>query len=262
VSLNHYSEPTLHPQLIEYIRSAVTKGLRVRLHTNASLLDDDKLAALAELRDSVYIVVNLPTIVEQEFERVVGAKLYKRVLRNIRALADAGVPLSLSINAPIAARAATVAKINTALGERLGEQVSWPTDDRTGLIQLGMYAEPVTHRGPLAGCLYALRSVNIAFDGSVFLCCQDFDQQYVAGNIRDEPLRAILAGERMAELRGHVFGVTDAPDDFICRRCSWTSSRRPGSELRVGAGRRRARALLTEETTLSDKTAALLESAR
>ena len=40
----------------------------------------------------------------------------------------------------------------------------------------------------------------------------------------DEPLKAIVEGERMAGLRRTIFGRDEATDSFICTRCSQTCS--------------------------------------
>ncbi|MEM6990609.1 MAG: radical SAM/SPASM domain-containing protein [Myxococcota bacterium] len=258
VSLHHYSEPTLHREFTAFVGLAVARGLRVRVHTNATGLDEAGVEALAAAGRSVQLVVNLPSIDREAYERIVGARLYDRACRNLRALADAGVALSLSINAPTEGRASVLAQINAALGERIGAQVAWPTDDRAGLVQLGAYAPSVSHRGRLSGCTYALRQINIGYDGRVFLCCQDYDQRYVAGNVARQSLREILDGPAMSTLRGRVFGVDDAPDDFICRRCAWTSAR---SGLRIGGGAHVLVARLGDDVRLSDDVAAMLRGA-
>jgi hypothetical protein len=35
----------------------------------------------------------------------------------------------------------------------------------------------------------------------------------------------VLGGERIAQMRRWAYGVEDAPDDFLCRRCEFALGR-------------------------------------
>ncbi|NBD12969.1 radical SAM/SPASM domain-containing protein [Corallococcus silvisoli] len=243
ISLNHYSEPTLDPMLIERVRLAKEYGLQVRLHTNGSLLTVEKIRALAEL-GNVILVINLPSVERAEYERVTGTKLFDRVLANLRAIHEHGLPARLSVNSPRESSDENVRRINEMFAAMFGDSVAWPTDNRAGLLKKDEYAADVQHLGRLSGCTYALNQINVAHDGKVFLCCQDFDQKYVLGDLQRMSLRQVAESDRMAQLRRWIFGHETPPEGFICSQCSWTSSLETGSApLNVGADVRRTQRL-------------------
>jgi len=61
--------------------------------------------------------------------------------------------------------------------------------------------------------------VHVTPSGQVVLCCQDYHEQYAVGDLHQESLEDILRGPRLALLRRWVYGMEEAPADFICRRC-------------------------------------------
>jgi radical SAM protein with 4Fe4S-binding SPASM domain len=67
--------------------------------------------------------------------------------------------------------------------------------------------------------------VHITPHGKCVLCCQDYHDQYVIGDLNEESLKDILTGSRMALLRKWVYGVEEAPADFICRDCIYAITR-------------------------------------
>jgi len=233
LSLNHYSEPTLTRDLVERIARAVELGLRVRLHTNASLLDEEKISRLAAL-GGVQLYVNLPTLDRAEYERVTGTKLFDRVMQNLDLLGKHRVPTALSINAPRASADETVRAINERFAALFGDSIAWPTDSRAGRMDKTEYASTPSHIGLLAGCAYATQQINVTHEGKVFLCCQDYEQEYVLGDLREQSLREIADGERAVELRRWIFGFDHPPPGFLCNTCAWTRPATP--EFAIGSG--------------------------
>ena len=234
ISLNHYSEPTLTPDLVDRIARAAALGLRVRLHTNASQLDEDKIRGLASL-GNVRLFVNLPTVDRAEYERVTGTKLFDRVVRNLELLGQHGVPTALSINAPRDSTSETVRAINERFAALFGTSVAWPTDTRAGRVDKTEYATTPRHVGPLAGCDYATRQINVTHEGKVFLCCQDYEQEYVLGDLREQSLREIVERERAVALRRWIFGYETPPPGFLCSTCAWTRPATPA--FAIGSGK-------------------------
>jgi radical SAM protein with 4Fe4S-binding SPASM domain len=234
ISLNHYSEPTLTPDLVDRIARAAALGLRVRLHTNASLLDEDKIRGLAGL-GNVRLFVNLPTLDRAEYERVTGSKFFDRVVRNLELLGQHRVPTSLSINAPRDSASETVRAINERFAALFGASIAWPTDTRAGRVDKTEYATTPRHDGPLGGCGYATRQINVTHEGKVFLCCQDYEQEYVLGDLREQSLREIAEGERAVALRRWIFGYETPPPGFLCSTCAWTRPATPA--FVVGSGK-------------------------
>lgn len=224
ISLNHYSEPTLDPKLVERVRRAAARGIGVRLHTNASLLDEQKISALRAAGNLQVVMVNLPTVDPEEYRKVTGAKLYDRVIRNLRLLHAAGLPVRLSINSPRDSGDGDLDRINEMFATMFGRSVRWPTDSRAGrLREVGTYGEPLRHPGRLDGCLAAMRQLNVTWEGKAFLCCQDYDQEYVLGDLLTQSIDEIGSGDRAAEIRRWLFGAELPPPGLLCSSCSMTS---------------------------------------
>jgi MoaA/NifB/PqqE/SkfB family radical SAM enzyme len=234
VSLNHYSEPTLDPGWLERIELAEIAGISVRLHTNASLLDEGSVRRLAEL-GNVVLVVNMPSVDRAAYERATGSKMFDRVMANLERLATHRVPVRLSINTPREGGGDEVEKINDLLEGKFGRSIAWPTDSRGGLVEDGSYAIAVRHVGRLAGCALAVLQLNVAHDGRAFLCCQDFNQDIVLGSVLESSIREIAESDAAVRIRRWLFGFEAPPADFLCARCEWTRPLREGAPLAVGS---------------------------
>ena len=75
----------------------------------------------------------------------------------------------------------------------------------------------------LAGCdnvgSRPLQHLHITPHGKCVLCCEDYDEKYVVGDLTQSTIAEVLAGDEMAKLRRWVYGLEEAPEDFICRDC-------------------------------------------
>ena len=69
-------------------------------------------------------------------------------------------------------------------------------------------------------CSRVDRWLHFLCDGSLILCCNDYAGESVFGNIREESLSSILAGERYSRLSSMLRGERPSPDDFFCKRCT------------------------------------------
>jgi hypothetical protein len=93
--------------------------------------------------------------------------------------------------------------------------------DRAGAVPIGLH--PETRHKNLRGCEQTgsrvVQWAHITPTADCVLCCQDYHDQYKVGNLKEQSLDAILSGPKMALLRRWVYGVDEAPADFICRGC-------------------------------------------
>jgi|GEM_PF-4123417 len=87
-------------------------------------------------------------------------------------------------------------------------------------------SEPIQH---LAGCEQTgsriLQHLHITAEGKAILCCQDYHSEYVVGDLRHQTIDEILRSDKMATMRRWVYGLDDAPKNFICRHCVFALSR-------------------------------------
>lgn len=67
--------------------------------------------------------------------------------------------------------------------------------------------------------------LHILSDGRVTLCCMDYGQELILGNVRERSLEQIWAGERFAQIRTTIRGERPMPRGMLCGRCEWHVSR-------------------------------------
>jgi hypothetical protein len=93
--------------------------------------------------------------------------------------------------------------------------------DRAGWLDVGL--KPPSRKRRLAGCdnlgSRPLQHLHITPRGHCVLCCEDYDERYVVGDLTRSSVVEVLRGEAIARLRRWVYGAEEAPDDFICRKC-------------------------------------------
>lgn len=217
VTFHFYNEPTLDRLFEDRIAALRSRGLLLRLFTNASNLTDSKIEALRS--DVLYkLVVNLPALQEQDFQELTRSRTLAKSLRNLDAAVDAGLPVEITVNG-----------VGDDLMRRLGELREryeprgvpvTPTviSDRAGTVP-GTYHQAVRIEGPLRGCAWPVNHVHFSVSGEVFICCNDYYQREKFGNIGSGPLDEIMSGPEAVLARRRVFGVADAPDDYLCRSC-------------------------------------------
>jgi hypothetical protein len=63
--------------------------------------------------------------------------------------------------------------------------------------------------------------MHVTATAKAVLCCQDYWEKLVVGDLKTQTVAEILGGDRMALLRKWTYGVEEAPADFLCRRCEF-----------------------------------------
>jgi radical SAM protein with 4Fe4S-binding SPASM domain len=227
IGFDFFNEPALDPKLLKRIRCAKDYGVSVKLYSNGSLLDEEKLRAIAEI-GILTLTINLPTIDPEEFSRVTKSKLLHRVIENIETACQLGIATSLSVNTPQSQSKRDLRAINRRFHRLLGKHsVAWPTGSRGGSVDVGEYAPDVDHGERLTGCMVALHKMNISVDGTALLCCEDFERKYVLGNIRQSSLKELGESDAAVLYRKRSYGWEPASPDFICRGCRATGAQSP-----------------------------------
>ncbi len=230
IYLNGFNEPTLTPNLVEIVeRLRAASAAHITLNTNGSglrprLADRLIAAGLPEF------VVNLSTIDPDEYARVRGFKDVATIVRHVEHLLErareTGVAVTLLVLGNLDDRHAE----NVLAIERRFAHLS----PKVVLCPLGEYAgDPrntkVLHRGRLRGCGQEDRPnqwVHLAANGEALLCCHDYAQGYVVGDINSQSLDGIFGDGRLEQFRRWISGAEEAPADFICRRCQLAVSER------------------------------------
>lgn len=224
VALNHYGEPLLDPDFLIKARLLADLHWPLRLFTNAGHLDKPTARALKAFGNLETIAVNLPDLDPVRYRQKTGAGDLGRVLENVDGLFELELPVVILVNGND--RQPELVEIAGALQQR------WP--GATTILNLahtraGLIASPETQAATrndapcLPGCSLLNKQLNIAVDGTLFLCCQDYHQVHTFGQATLGIVGA-LAMQGFLRLRDMVFGHAPAAPDFICRRCNLLGS--------------------------------------
>ena len=224
VSMVHYNEPTADRNFIDQVRTLKRYGLPPAVLSNATGLTPQRVDALLEMGGLFYLSINLSTLDRERYRRDRGADHLPLVLRHLDYLKDK--PLAPRMDLAVLGVGDAQHRADfEAISERFGGSRLRPcfyeVMDRAGATLHGQ--KPMVPHARLCGCEQTgsrpVQWVHINAKAECVLCCQDYHDQYVVGDLREEKLDAILAGPRMARLRRWVYGIEPAPDDFICRKC-------------------------------------------
>jgi sulfatase maturation enzyme AslB (radical SAM superfamily) len=224
VSMIHYNEPTADTFFVERVRMLKRYGLPPAVLTNATGLTPQRVDAILEMGGLGYLSVNLSTLERERYDHDRGGDHLPLVLRNLDYLKDK--PLAPAMDMAVLGRGDEIHRRDFAeIRERFAGSrfnvIFYEVMDRAGAVPIGLH--PTGIGGRLCGCEQTgsrpVQWVHVTPSGQVVLCCQDYHEQYAVGDLHQESLEDILRGPRLALLRRWVYGMEEAPADFICRRC-------------------------------------------
>lgn len=230
LKLNIRGEPLLHPDLEEMVRYAKRKGiLEVMFNTNATLLYPEKARQLIEAGID-YIIISIDGATKETYEKIrVGAN-FERVCSNINFLCDyrsknrLKKPLIRLQFVKMKENAHEVPlyieqwkdKVDVMTANDYSKRVS-PEIDRT------TRPEKAVAR---ANCPHPWRRLSITSSGNVLMCCGDWYEKGVLGNIKTDSLYEIWHGEEMAKRREFLKGlqldkIAACKDCFVLASYKW-----------------------------------------
>jgi radical SAM protein with 4Fe4S-binding SPASM domain len=227
IYLNGYDEPTLNPQLAPIVGKLAHLPVRITLFTNATNLTSDLAEKIAQTGARIEFDIHLSAVNRSDFEHIHQSKLFDKVISNLRYFAENFRHLH-RINVCISMQA-----LDTATDDRIYEELKdyfrqtplitfrWKPNDRSGILCDTPYAQAQNHN-VLRGCSLENRTqdwIHINATGNVILCCQDYFESHVIGNIEESTLTEILASDQRRKYHRWTMGEVEAPKDYICRRC-------------------------------------------
>ena len=230
VFLQSYNEPTLDRRFVEQCSKLFAAGLPVAVLSNGSGLTRAKADALMSAGTLRYLCINLSTLDRDRYAHDRGEDHLAVVLRNVEYIRDK--PIAQEMRIVVLGEMNDVHRRDFEeirdrfAGSRFDVQMHHATD-RAGWLDVGMKA--LVPKTNLAGCELMgsrpIQHLHITPRGHCIICCQDYDENYVVGNLATSSVREVLAGDDMARIRRWAYGVEDAPDDFICRTCVFALTR-------------------------------------
>ncbi len=233
ISLINYNEPTVDRRLGDQIRLLREHGLPPAVLSNGTGMTPKLVDQVMELGGLRYFSVNLSTLDRERYRRDRGRDHLELVLRNLQYLQD--LELAPLMEIVVLGRGDDLHRRDydeiCARFQGTRFQVRfYRAMDRAGAVAFGL--SPTASRRRLCGCEQTgsrpLQWLHITPQGKCLLCCQDYHEQYVVGDLTEETVAQVLRGDRMARYRRWAYGVEEAPEDFICRRCIYARTRSRG----------------------------------
>lgn len=230
VFLQSYNEPTLDRRFVEHVTALFKAGLPVAVLSNGSGLTPAKVDAIVREGSLRYLCINLSTLDRERYTKDRGADHLNVVLRNLDYLKDK--PLAQQMRIVVLGemndvhRADFEAIRERFAGSRFEVEIHHATD-RAGWLEVGMKA--AVPKKNLAGCdligSRPIQHLHITPKGQCIICCQDYDENYVVGDLSQQSVVEVLEGDDLARIRKWAYGIEEAPDDFICRTCVFALER-------------------------------------
>lgn len=177
-------EPTLRPDFMEILSGLKRMGLLISVNSNGFLLQGDLLEQI--IKDPPHrFNITLYGTSNETYEALCGIPAYDQVLRNLRALRDAGIDVKLNL---------------TLTPENMGDREAVAAAAR----ELGAHLQTATYLFP-----------PVRITGK-----NDFPQRLpaeAAGSLEGRRLREILSEDDFARLKSRFLLPVEAEDE--CRYC-------------------------------------------
>ncbi len=227
-----YNEPTVDRRFLDQVRTIKGAGLPPSTLTNGTGLTPERSDALVDMGGLRYLSINISTLDRQSYKDDRGRDHLRRVLNNLDYAKDKPVGEDMHI-VVLGTGDETHKKNFEELQERFaGSRFDvryWVANDRAGYLQVGLKAR---HDGTrLGGCEHMgsrpIHHLHITPRAKVILCCQDYNEATEIGDLSLSSVREVLVGDEFARARRQVYGLEDAPDDFICHHCKFALTRKP-----------------------------------
>ncbi len=223
------NEPLADPKIIERIRYIKEKNPNayVSISTNASLLTREKAEQLVESGiDSVGI--SFQGIGKEEYERIMNLD-YDATLARLDYFLNLPRPKTMEV---IINQVVKNAEIDTIRKFWKGRNVD--------TVYVGTYISRAGFMGgsrraeKLRGCFdddRPLKQIFFLYNGDAILCCMDWKQEIVLGNVKDQTISDIWNNRKYNKIRDIVYNNCQVLDDFICKRCEMAIEPPPLSKM-------------------------------
>ena len=224
VFLQSYNEPTVDRRFVERCQALFAKGLPVAVLSNGSAFTPAKTDALIASGPLRYLCINLSTLDRERYQRDRGEDHLSVVLRNLDYMKDRHLAEDMKIVVLGKGDEEQQRDFESIRDRFAGSRFTVEAHvvmDRAGWLDVGLKAEDREKR--LAGCdnvgSRPLQHLHITPHGKCVLCCEDYDENYVVGDLAQNTIAEVLEGDELARMRRWVYGIEDAPADFMCRDC-------------------------------------------
>lgn len=222
INLTHRGESLLHPEFFDMVRYAAGSGVVTKLHTNATLLDEDKARALLE-SGLDQLTFSFDGYDKEAYEKIrVNADFDKTLARiegflRLKKDLQARKPYTILelIDFP------EIAEKNPGGRKAFLQKFKDLPVDHIRIKEMHNWAgeiSPRPEKTKYSPCTFLWASLIIFWDGRVLPCTQDFHGVLSPGRFGRESLMDIWNSGTMVELREKAVRG-DIDDLHPCRAC-------------------------------------------
>ncbi|MDX2175613.1 MAG: radical SAM protein [Candidatus Sumerlaeia bacterium] len=230
VNLIRDGEPTLHPDIVEFVRIVSSHGHRPQFSTNMSRMTSELAAELIDA--GIYLVKSDFSHDKEVYERLRVKAVWERTRAGILAFleenAKRGYPVKFHLvemgtfGRPEEEYPIHLAKLRDLLGSHADHVESYPTHfhNALGEAKEDLSQAELFKKSSYNLCHHPWLDLVINFKGEAVGCCRDLRSEYVLGNILEceDVERDIWNGPRMKELRDAL--LKKHPEQVeICNKC-------------------------------------------
>jgi hypothetical protein len=230
VFMINYNEPTADPRFVDLVEIIKSHGLPPATLTNGTGLTPKRIDRLVELGGLRFLSINLSTMDAAKYEADRGQNQLDLVLRNVDYAAERDVAGQMDIvvlGTGDDAHKADFERIKSRYDGTKFTTKYFEVNDRAGYLTIGLAAPKDRRR--LAGCDYVgsrpLQHLHVTPQGRAILCCQDYNETEVVGDLNTQSVDEVLAGPLLAQQRRFAYGIDEAPARHICRNCRYAITR-------------------------------------
>lgn len=229
ISLLGNGEPLLHPHIYDIVQYASEHQVFASIITNASALNEENRKKLIRSAPS-RVQISFESIDKETNEQIMRGSKFERELSNILEfiyeVRRTESKILITISRVDFEDSAKYAEVTRKFWSKMpidnyyeGPLLSMQTG--SGKVDLTKCEEPYSC------CANPWIDVKINSDGTVNPCVLDYNSLYIIGNVKNEPLNAIINSEKAIRFRKAVLaGDMEFLDSigYHCGRCnSWTS---------------------------------------
>lgn len=229
VNLHHRGEPTLHPKLVDMVAYADSKGVKIKLHTNATALTENLSRGLIQAglrvmsfsfdgyKAETYEAIRIGAKFDRTLVHIQRFLKLKRELKADRLRTVVEVMELWDAPPDPAARREFSATLRSLGLDRL---IVKKPHNWAGSVPLDTFASP-----SVTACTFPWHALVVLWDGRVGSCPHDFFADIVYGDARNEPLSVLFNGPRIRDLRARMLRRSLSALEKPCSACD--STRRP-----------------------------------
>lgn len=224
VFMINYNEPTVDKNFVDQVRILKKYDLVPAINTNGTGLTPKRIDAIMEMGRVGYLSVNLSTMDRESYRADRKGDHINNVMKNMDYVKDKHIAEIMDI--AVLGKGDEVHKkdflqIAEYFEDSYFNVKYWVVRDRAGYLEVGRKTN-APHK-ELKGCEMIgsrpIQHLHINPKGECFLCCEDYENAYIVGDLNKETVNEVLTGPEMTKMRRWIYGIEEAPDDFICRHC-------------------------------------------